>query len=198
MFGGNQAGDSVEAFERLTGCLTIFDRWQLSNPIVISPAVPTAPSSLRCHLPTVSPGTGDIEATVDWAAPADSGGADMLYYQLECADAEDNSPFTTVYTGRQTQHTRRLRRGRTYKMRVRAYNEVGDSGYSLITTVSTPPVLGSGQDERLIIAKEGQLLTSVPASSPRASFRGSFPLATDVSVMLRRRSCACSYTLTGC
>jgi alpha-tubulin suppressor-like RCC1 family protein len=102
-----------------------------SNPVTPAPTVPAAPIVGTAI-------AGDRQATVSWTAPASDGGAAITWYvvtpyigYLSLGPTWFNSTATTqTITG--------LTNGTTYRFRVRAYNLLGLSGYSKVSSAVEP------------------------------------------------------------
>jgi hypothetical protein len=139
-------------------------------------AAPTAPGAPAAPTATA----GDAQATVTWAAPANTGGSAITSYDVQVRTGTTvvrtvtgvaATPTSTVVTG--------LTNGTAYNFRVRAVNAVGPGGYSAASanvtpragTTTTPPATGDTTAPTVSTRTPAQNATAVGvAFSPTVTF----------------------------
>jgi len=119
----SQTGGSLFNFANtIGGNITLFAQWQAVTP---APTAPTAPQNLKAT-------PGNSRVTLNWAAPANNGGAAITNYQVS-----PNNGASWVNASTNTGHTfTGLANAVSLTFRVRAVNSVGNGAQASIT--STP------------------------------------------------------------
>uniref|UniRef100_A0A8C4NCH8 Fibronectin type III domain containing 3A n=1 Tax=Eptatretus burgeri TaxID=7764 RepID=A0A8C4NCH8_EPTBU len=78
---------------------------------------------------------------VSWDPPKDNGGASITKFQLEMAEANKPQQWDVVYSGHGREHVcDQLQPGNTHSLRCCCYNVGGQSQYSDVLNVETPPL----------------------------------------------------------
>jgi alpha-tubulin suppressor-like RCC1 family protein len=103
-----------------------------SNPV--TPAAPMAPGAPTIGTATAGGGT----ATVSWTAPASDGGSPIRGYVVTPYIGYTSQGPRYFVSSDTTQTVSGLTPGTTYRFRVRAFNAVGVSGFSLASSAVVP------------------------------------------------------------
>ena len=105
---------------------------------------PTVVNSTSLSAPIPTP-TSSSSITIDWTAPTNDGGAQVLHYVLQVSNLTSTpTAYTTIFTGSALTYTHSgLWRYTTYQYRVAGVNAVGTSSFTAAspsaTTFQTPP-----------------------------------------------------------
>jgi putative cell wall-binding protein len=106
--------------------------------ITITPATPDSPDSLSVTI-------GDANATLNWHAPTDTGGSNIIKYMVRCEPTQGGSPQIIDNITATSKEITGLNNGTSYSFRVWAFNGKRWSNAStpVIATPGTAPVITS-------------------------------------------------------